>query len=105
MEPTFGKSAMSHLCSLPIVPLSSGDLRTPPHPATGSRPLLETEGGNTEGGAQGQRGDSAMSLGSQRRNLGSTELSYHKGTGGKGSAERSWGLSGRGVQCLTGERN
>ena len=48
-----------------------------------------TEGGNTEGGAPGPEGDSAVSLGSQRGNLGSTELSYHKGTGGKGTLQSS----------------
>ena len=103
MEPTLGKTQCLICHRLPIVPLSSGDLRTLPTQPQEAEPLLETEGGNTEGGAPGPEGDSAVPLGSQRRNLGSTDLSYHTGTGGKGTLQKSpRGLPGRGVQCLTG---
>lgn len=71
MEPALGKTQCLIYHHLPIVPPSSGDLRALSTQPQEAEPLLETEGGGTEGGAPGPGGESAMPLGPQRRNLGS----------------------------------
>lgn len=48
-----GKTQCLICHGLPIVPLSSGDRRALPTQPQEAEPLLETEGGNTEGGAPG----------------------------------------------------
>lgn len=52
----------------PIVSLFSGDLKALPTQPQEAEALLETEGGNTEGGAPALGGDSAMPWGSLRGN-------------------------------------
>lgn len=64
MEPALGKTQCLICHHFPIVPLSSGDLRTLPTQPQEAEALLETEGGNTEGGAPGLGGDLATPLGS-----------------------------------------
>lgn len=65
----------------PIVPLSSGDFRTLPTQPQEAEPLLETEGGSTEGRAPGLGRDSAMPLG-YRKEPRLIELSCHNGASG-----------------------
>lgn len=70
---------MSHLSLPPHCPLSSGDLKMLPTQPQEAEPLLETEGGNTQGETPGLRGDSAMRLGPQKRDLGSWNSVVTKG--------------------------
>lgn len=94
MEPALEKTQCLICHRLPIVPLSSGDLRALPTQPQEAEPLLETEGRDTEGGALGLGGDSPMTLESQRRNLGSKNPAVIKRlVRWRQSAERSWRAS------------
>lgn len=57
MGPALGKTQCLIHHHIPIVPPSSGDLRALPTQPQEAEPLLETEGGNTEGRAPGLGGE------------------------------------------------
>lgn len=80
MEPSLRKTQRLICHCLPIVPLSSGDMVLPTQRQE-AEPLLETEGGNTKGGAPELEGHSpALGVTQDKPRL--RELSYHKGTSG-----------------------